>query len=468
MATAVQFLPVMSTLLTHSVAPLPSFPPPASGDEQFLLQAFSSFAEAAGSLERSYSLLRAEVGRLRGELEESHDGLARSLEETRTMRQHLDRILEGLPCGVLVVAENGEITRVNPEGRRLLAWESGGDAESGSPRVSISRLGGELGELLRRAQTEPGEQEQRVSQKLSSGAGRERWLAVRHAAVPEGAPRSSVFILRDISERKRLEQAEQKLLREQALAEMAAVLAHEIRNPLGSLELFAGLLAEAELSDESREWVEHLQAGLRTLAATVNNVLHFHSQPEAGRAPTDLGQLLDWAHDFLAPLARRARVTISLRHRLAGVMIPADRHRLEQVLLNLLLNGVHALPGGGCMELAGRKTKGPNCDGSSPDERETVTITVSDTGPGIAAEHLPKIFEPGFSTRLGSPGMGLAVCHRIVEQHGGTIAAQSRPGRGAVFTLIFPLNERDHKTKINLESCDDRDSVHPENNEVTV
>jgi PAS domain S-box-containing protein len=435
----------MSTLLTHTAAPLPSFPVSVTGDEQFLLQAFSSFAEAAGTLERSYSLLRAEVGRLRRELEESHDGLARSLEETRTMREHLDRILEALPCGVLVVADNGEITRVNPEGRRLLGLKNGRCPAVAAHHISISSLESELSELLLRAQIENGEQERRlsqessqdVSQQVSSGQCEERWLAVRHAAVPEGAPRSSVFILRDISERKRLEQAEQKLLREQALAEMAAVLAHEIRNPLGSLELFAGLLAEAELSQESQEWVEHLQAGLRTLAATVNNVLHFHSQPEPGRAPTDLGQLLDWAHDFVGPLARRAGVTISGRHRLAGVMIPADRHRLEQVLLNLLLNGLHALPGGGWMELAGRKIKA-----RSSEEGDLVTITVSDTGPGIAAELLPRIFEPGFSTRVGGPGMGLTVCRRIIEQHGGTIAAQSEPGRGAVFTLSFPLNER--------------------------
>ena len=248
------FAGTMSTLLLHS-APSPSFPAPVSGDEQFLLQAFTSFADAAGSLERSYSLLRAEVGRLRQELEESNGGLARSLEENRTMRQHLDRILEGLPCGVLVVADNGEISRVNPEGRRLLGWGSGGNAESFPQPTSVSSLGTELGELLNRARTENGEQEQRVSQTDSSAPGpevpeKERWLAVRHAAVPEGAPRSSVFILRDISERKRLEQAEQKLQREQALAEMSAVLAHEIRNPLGSLELFAGLLAEVELSPE--------------------------------------------------------------------------------------------------------------------------------------------------------------------------------------------------------------------------
>ena len=436
--------------------PLASFPPPAPrdvpgavpgntlpGDEEFLLQAFSSFAEAAGSLERSYSLLRAEVARLHRDLEESHDGLARSLEETRTTRQHLDRILESLPCGVLVVAGGGEISRVNPEGRRLLAWE--GNSDSKTALRQVSELRSELRELLEGAQTRSCEQEKKVS----AGPGPERWLAVRHAAVPEGTPSSTVFIIRDISEGKRLEQAEQKLLREQAQAEMSAVLAHEIRNPLGSLELFAGLLAEAELNMESREWVEHLQAGLRTLSATVNNVLHVHSRSNARNSPVDLGQLLDWAHGFLAPLARRARVTMNLRHRLAAVTIPGDRHRLEQVLLNLLLNAVHALPGGGCVELAGRVT-GKNTaanraikeeEEDNPDDRRSVIITVSDTGPGIAAEHLPRIFEPGFSTRVGSTGMGLTVCRRIVEEHGGTIRVTSPAGRGAAFTLTLPLSE---------------------------
>src|SRR5205807_6991523 len=89
-----------------------------------------------------------------------------------------------------------------------------------------------------------------------------------------GADCASIFILRDVSEAKRLVRERDKLRREQALAEMSAILAHEIRNPLGSLELFAGLLAGSALSPECRQWVEHVQAGLRTLAATVNNVLH--------------------------------------------------------------------------------------------------------------------------------------------------------------------------------------------------
>jgi signal transduction histidine kinase len=253
-----------------------------------------------------------------------------------------------------------------------------------------------------------------------------KWLAARHAVLPQ---HSTVFILRDISERKCLEETQARARRDQALAEMSATLAHEVRNPLGSLELFAGLLADAPLDAESRQWVEHIQAGLRTLAATVNNVLNFHTMPETERAPVDLGLLLEWARDFFTPLARQSRIALSLQNRVSGIFLSADRHRLEQVLSNLVLNSARAMPGGGWIELAGRTIENGN----------TLVLSVADTGPGIAPENLQHIFEAGFSTRGGSPGLGLAVCRKIVEQHEGTIVAASKPGCGAVFTLRFPL-----------------------------
>jgi signal transduction histidine kinase len=389
-------------------------------DEQSLRRAFHSFAQAAESLERSYGELQAEVGRLRRALEQSNADLAESLEENRRMRTHLDHILEGLPCGVLVVDDEGGISRANPEALRLLEMDQPGAARLGH----ICSLPGRVRELLERAAKTNCEQE--LSVREATGA--LRWLAARHATVANDAA-TSVFILRDVSERKRLEQAEARMRRDEALAEMSALLAHEIRNPLGSLELFAGLLAESALDPESRKWVEHVQAGLRTLAATVNNVLHFHGSPQPERAPVDLGQLLDWAREFFAPLARRARIEMSVRHRLAGVLLEADRHRLEQIFSNLVLNAVRAMPGGGWIELRAGLVE----DGRA------VAIVVTDTGPGISPEHLPRIFEAGFSTRDGSPGLGLAVCRKIVEQHGGTITASSRPGHGARFTLTFPL-----------------------------
>ena len=255
--------------------------------------------------------------------------------------------------------------------------------------------------------------------------------AFRSFAEAAGSLEESYAKLRVEVQRLRgeLDETQSKLRREQALAEISSLLAHEIRNPLGSLELFAGLLAESDLDPDCRNWVEHVQAGLRTLSATVNNVLNFHSLPEPQRAPVDLGQLLEWARDFFLPLARQSRVALSLQNRVAGVFFPADRHRLEQVLLNLVLNALRAMPGGGWIELGGRKVQ----------QGRAVVLVVSDTGPGISPEHLPGIFEPGFSTRAGSPGLGLAVCRKIVEQHGGTITAGSRPACGATFTLTFPL-----------------------------
>jgi PAS domain S-box-containing protein len=409
-------------------------------DEQFLLRAFRSFARAADSLERSYGLLRAEVERLRQELEQSHSDLAQSLEENRGIREHLDRILEGLPCGVVVVSGDGEIARVNPEALRLLGFESAGVMAG-----SVSALPAAVRQLMESARQQPGEQELHVPElhvpespvadsyvpdpPVPRDGNSARWLAARHSSIVHRAARSSVFILRDVSERKALEEAQARLRRDEALAEMSAVLAHEIRNPLGSLELFAGLLAESELDQDCRHWVEHVQAGLRTLAGTVNNVLHFHSLPALQCVPVDLGRLLEWAGNFFLPLARRSRVTLSLQNQVAGVFLTADRHRLEQVLSNLVLNALRAMPGGGWIELGGRLSR----DG------KTVSLAVADTGPGISPGEYARIFEAGFSTRAGSPGLGLAVCRKIVEQHQGAIAVSSPPGRGATFTLTFPL-----------------------------
>jgi two-component system sensor histidine kinase FlrB len=439
------------------MSPAIPFPPgaeaPREESEQLLLEAFRSFAGAADSLERSYGMLRSEVARLNGELEQSNADLRGSLEENRRMREHLDRILDGLPCGVLVAESNGAISLMNPEARRLLgAMQSASEVESRFE--SLALVPSELCDLLQRARSESGEHEHC----LPDGQGGGRWLSLRHAAVrdtsginvnninkddneecsnkdnnEECSDCVSIFILRDVSDGKRLAAERDQLRREQALAEMSAILAHEIRNPLGSLELFAGLLAGAGLSTECRQWVEQVQAGLRTLAATVNNVLHFHSLPAPERVQTDLGLLLDWAGGFLVPMARQARVELCLRNHLHGVSIAADRHRLEQVLLNLVLNALRAMPGGGRVEISGHK--------AIRGDTAAVLITVSDTGPGIGAAVETKIFEPGFSTRAGSPGLGLAVCRKIIEQHGGRLAAGNRAGAGAKFTVTFPLTE---------------------------
>jgi len=431
MAGAVQILPTGMTSLPIPVSwSNPAGSPPGSiedqidtlerKDERFLLQAFRSFSLAASSLEHSYGKLRDEVEHLHRELAESNDQLARKSEENRCVRDRLNRILDGLPCGVLVASSEGNVLDANPEALRLTGLRPGNIGCSSLPELPV-----EIQQLLERCalEVEP-------EAGIPSESGKQKWLSARRAPLDQDPAGPSIFILRDVTERKRLQETASRLQRDRALAEIATLLAHEIRNPLASLELFAGLLAESPLTSENREWVEQMQAGLRTLAATVNNVLDFHSLPELHRAPVDMGALLEWARNFFIPLAKQSQITLSLQNRLSGICFPADRHRLEQVFLNLVLNSVKAMPQGGWIQIAGHR--GPSGD---------LQLSVSDTGSGIPVDDLPHIFEPGFSRRDGSPGLGLAVCKKIVEQHGGTISALNRTGGGAAFTLTFSMKK---------------------------
>ncbi len=394
-----------------------SFPPPhdpARDADHPLARAFRSFTEAAGSLERTYGQLQGQVAHLRQELEVTNRNLTVSLEENRRMRERLRRILEGLPCGVLVMEGEKRMAILNPEAARLF----GGSFDA------VDKLPPALARALASARENGEEQEI----ELSRGAEGTVWVALRHAWLEQTSDKkSSVFILRDTSVARQLERDRENLRRQQALVEMSALLAHEIRNPLGSLELFAGLLAESGLEDEKRRWIEHVQAGLRSLSSTVNNVLDLHNEPPPERATMDAGELLGWAYDFLLPLAHQARVELQIVNGLCGVSVAADRHLLEQVLLNLALNAFHFMPGGGWLAIQGR-----DCGAAG------VEVEVRDTGPGISEDDLPRVFEAGFTTRPGSTGLGLAVCRRILEQHGGSITAESKVGHGATFRMCLP------------------------------
>ena len=415
-----------------------SFPPPrdpAREADHPLARAFRSFTEAAGSLERTYGQLHGQVAHLRQELEVTNRNLTASLEENRRMRERLRRILEGLPCGVLVIEAGARISALNPEAAHWLGGEFesvGAMPPALAAALESARQSGEERELelpaLSAGVPESGTNNRQEATSTAPGDAPAVWVAIRHASLDSATDAaSSVFILRDISAAKQLERDRENLRRQQALVEMSALLAHEIRNPLGSLELFAGLLAESGLEGESRRWIEHVQAGLRSLSSTVNNVLDLHNEPPPERASMDAGELLGWAYDFLLPLAHQARVEFQVINGLAGVRLHADRHLLEQVLLNLALNAFHFMPGGGWLSI-----RGVDCGQTG------VEIEVRDTGPGISDDNIERIFEAGYTTRPGSTGLGLAVCRRILEQHRGMISVESRVGHGATFRLRLP------------------------------
>ena len=389
-----------------------------------LAAAFASFTQTAGALETTYTKLQAEVGRLRHELENKNRSLAHSLEENQRIRAYLAKILEGLPCGVLVFDGGKNLRMINPAANRLLNASS---EDASSPETSLPCL---LGPLLAALPKEDFSHEQEW---VVEGLQGERTLGVTRACFQaRESGEDSLLILRDLTEAKQLERELEISRRSQALAEVATLLAHEIRNPLGSLELFAGLLADALINQaELQPWINHIQAGLRSLAATVNNVLHFHSQPSAQLLLVDLLRMLSETVEFLRPLAGQKRMKIEWRPPRDKVPILADPPRLQQAFFNLALNAFQAMQPGGILSVSVRSSEGAACP--------TVAVAFADQGVGIRGENLKKIFEPGFSSQSGSPGLGLAVTRKVIEQHGGTICVESQEGRGTTFTLRLPL-----------------------------
>ncbi len=429
-------------------------PPPASPD--LLAEAFSHFISASARLELSYRDLQAEVQQLSRELADRNLALKASLAENREMRQSLEQILDSMPCGVIVLASDGEIRLANPEAARLLAMPS-------VQMSSLAEVHAERGIDLSLGQSDLAEDAPEQELAVNSPTG-ERWLAVRRRSLQTaesiaGRGREAVLILRDVSSRRRMEAERDAARSAVALAEVSAMLAHEIRNPLASMELFAGLLAEGpEHTVEWADWVSHLRAGVRSLSGTVDNVLTLHGGAPPALDRLDLRRELELAIDFLGPLARQAEVAISLApesQNKAGVnaartMIRGNKSAVHQIVLNLCSNALRHTPPGGSVRLSLDRSKTGQHAGQSPaagqpravhgsvPTESSVAVHVADTGCGIPADYLPRLFHDRFSGTGSSPGLGLAVCGRLMRQHGGAITVHSRPGHGSTFTLEFP------------------------------
>lgn len=385
-----------------------------------LAEAFESFSHVAGSLEHSYAILQGEVARLRHELEVRNGDLARSLAENQRMRLYLSGLLDDMPCGVLAVDRNFRPQYANPCAIALFLADPEAPNSSISPALravlqDVAVAGVERTWIL---ETKEGPRPVAVS-------------AVTRPRVP-GAVGEMVFILRDVSEQKRLEEERELAHRMKALAEMTALLAHEIRNPLGSLELFAGLIKEAsQEQSEVAQWIVHIQAGLRALSATVNNVLQFHSLAPSQLKPVNAIRLVAATAEFLEPLALQRGMGIEVIAPSEELLISADPDRLQQVFFNLAINAFRAMPAGKILRirLGSAERSGGN----------VARIDFEDQGCGIPPEQISRVFDAGFSTQRSSPGLGLAVCKRITAQHQGEIGIQSKLGAGTTVSLYLPL-----------------------------
>jgi two-component system sensor histidine kinase FlrB len=396
---------------------------------ELLADAFSEFISASAQLEASYRDLQEEVAQLGFELAERNAALTRSLAENDRMRAALQRIIDSMPCGVLVLDTSDAIVMINPEGRRLL--------DLGSAHVR------NLHELSAFSQIDfeylaAGQGDRLDSEFCLSSAAGKRWLAIGNRKLSstaasrdlEGqrASLQSVWILRDITASKQAEQEREAARNSMALAEMSTILAHEIRNPLASMELFAGLIAEDPA--QTPQWVSHLRAGIRQLSGTVNNVLSIQSGGNPHRVPVDLMACLSRGVEFVQPIAEQAGVSLAFHGVVENLTILGNENVLRQIILNLICNAIRHTPAGGAIDVT--------LTSVSHEGITLARVDIADTGCGIPAHLIENIFDVGFSVSGDTPGLGLAVCKRLMMQHSGEIRVSSCVNRGTTFQLEFP------------------------------
>jgi len=222
-----------------------------------------------------------------------------------------------------------------------------------------------------------------------------------------------------------------------AVGRISAQIAHEIRNPLNAMGLNAELLAEelAQLPAPPREALALVAAIGREvdrLDAVAEEYLRFSRPPRPAAGRLDVSEVLGGLLDFLSPELSAAKVEVHRELRGGLPAVRADEGQLRAVFLNLLRNSREAMPGGGTVSAETRLEAGPTGDAAA------VEVRIADTGGGIPAGDLTRIFEPFYSTKERGTGLGLAYAREVVEQHGGTIRCESEVGRGTTFTIRLP------------------------------
>lgn len=347
-------------------------------EPQQLMEAFAAFTQASEQLQARYGALQGQLGQIQNELQ---------------------TVLETIPFAIWVLGEGGELRFTNrPEPMAGTFLDGPPPWEPGAPTG------------LRTFQ---------------DPTGRERFLEQENRPTESG----QIITLRDVTEAHLRAQQATREERLQAMGLMAAELAHEIRNPLGSIALFAGMLVEDLPAQPAQlELAQHIQASVTRLNTLVTNTLTFSR--DLAPKPASIPLAAFW--DGVLKAGALPEGLIWKNAVPAKATWFADPELLRQVAVNLLQNALRAMEGrpGSRLTLA--------AVAEQVDGRPHWRLTLQDNGCGIPAEAIPRIFDPFYTTFGGGTGLGLAVSHRILMAHGGLMNIESKPSQGTQVHLRLP------------------------------
>lgn len=379
-----------------------------SGDDvKALADAFTQFTQSTQALEESHRLLQSQAKQLSEELAAKNRELALT-------NDYLNYILESMSDGVIAIDTDGLITKFNRSAGETLGYTAG--EVVGRPFIEV---------FEREFATPAGS----AAMELRAKGGRSTLVTERDAPMSDRnqARIGYVKVFQDLTELEALRAQVRQMDRLAALGEMAATVAHEIRNPLGGIRGFAALLArDVPATDPRSRLVDKILTGTRSLDRVVNELLEYTKPVDLELRPVACADLADAAIAYLE--LKDQPIVIS--HDISdGLRVLADPGKMRQVLLNILINAVQSI------ELQGAVSLSATTDG------RTITIVVRDTGCGMTNDELDHAFSPFFSTKEKGTGLGLAVAAKIVEGHGGSIKATTEPGNGSAFSIRLPRSD---------------------------
>lgn len=404
------------------VEELESTAPPRDVAE--LARAFSLFMQKAAELEASHDRLQVRVRELTEEL-------AAKVREVQALKDHLESVLESVAEAVVAVDTAGRVTSFNRAAEDLFGRRQ--EQIAGRDLSAAGELAVPLAELVAGA-LERGERRRSEERVVRRADGSEAVLLLSVALLRDSRGRlaGAVGSAQDVTQLRDLERALARRERLAALGGMAAVLSHEIRNPLGSIQLYAGLLERSPgMAAPEREVLGKLSRGIAGLNKLVEDMLAFAREIVPQRRRQDVRLAVESALESAAAELTAKHVVVERLGWDRPLEASVDGTLLSRAFLNLLVNAAESVEIGGRVEIKGR------CEESGG--RRFLVFRVADNGPGLPAGPSEQIFNPFYTTKAQGTGLGLAVVARIVAAHGGEVQAENLSGGGATFTVRLPV-----------------------------
>jgi PAS domain S-box-containing protein len=369
--------------------------------------------------------------KLERQLESYREGLESKVrertEEIEQTKQYLENLLENANDVIYTLDQEQRFTYVNS---KVDAWGYRKEDLLGRPYLSLlSRR--HRGRRLKSSLDIGAKQVYEVEVVTRLGEIRTVMVSVSPLQGADGEILGVLGIARDMTDTKKLEQQIRNAEKLASVGKLAAGVAHEINNPLGGiLNCLYNLRKGGVSAARQEEYWASMEHGVRRVQKIVRQLLDFSQQHEPEFSPADINGIVDQVLILTTHLFAPNRITLETRLGQGLPHVMVDRHMIEQVLMNLILNAVQAMKRGGLLTIRTSVAEG------------ICRVEVSDTGSGIPASVLPRVFDPFFTTKGEGEGtgLGLSVNLGIMERHGGKILVESEVGKGTTFTLCLPVS----------------------------